>query len=337
MEIAQKLGNRPTPLRIGPIALDGRAMLAPMSGISDLAMRRIARRFGASLVFSEMVAADAFLDGGREANLRAEGEGVTPHAVQLVGCDASVMAETARRVEAAGAAIVDINMGCPARRVAGRLAGSALMRDLDEATRLISAVVGAVKVPVSVKMRLGWDEDSRNAPDLARRAEQAGVAMIAIHARTRAQFYAGRPDWGAARAVVAATALPVVINGDCASLADAKAMLAASGAAGVMVGRAAIGAPWRVGAIARGLEGETAAVGPGVEERSAAACEHLGFLVEQLGPRAGLRHARKHLAAYAEAAGAPAPLRHSLVTEENPARAEALLLEAFGFGVEEAA
>jgi tRNA-dihydrouridine synthase len=184
MNYAHSLGATPI-IAIGPIRLEGRALLAPMSGISDLAMRRIARRFGAALVFSEMVAAETYLEGDAEASLRAEGEGLAPHAVQLIGREARALAETARRVVGAGAALVDINMGCPARRVSGVLAGAALMRDLDHAERLIGAVVeAAAPVPVSVKMRLGWDEASINAPELARRAEQAGARMATVHGRS---------------------------------------------------------------------------------------------------------------------------------------------------------
>ena len=328
MRVAQKLGE-PGSIDVGPIRLGGAAMLAPMSGVSDLAMRRIARRFGAALVFSEMVAAETYLAGDAEAAMRAEGEGVSPHAVQLVGREPRALAETARRVEGAGAAIIDVNMGCPARRVSGALAGAALMRDLDHAERVLAAVAAAVSVPVTVKMRLGWDETSLNAAELARRAELAGVRMATVHGRTRAQLYGGRADWSAARAVVESVAMPVVVNGDCGDVEDARAMLAQSGAKGVMIGRAALGAPWLVGAVSQALtEGGPLRL-PSREERREAALEHLDWLLVKLGVRAGLRHARKHLAAYADAAGAPVGLRRLLVTTDGPDRARELLGRAF--------
>ncbi|HEY8579799.1 MAG TPA: tRNA dihydrouridine synthase DusB [Beijerinckiaceae bacterium] len=321
------------PIRVGSLTLDGRALLAPMSGVTDVGMRRLARRFGASLVISEMVASDDFVRGDEESRLRAEGSGVDPHVVQIAGCDPYWMGEAARLAEGSGAAVVDINMGCPAKRVTGGYAGSALMKTPDLALRLIEATVAGTRLPVTLKMRLGWDHACLNAAEIARRAEAAGVTLVTIHGRTRQQFYKGRADWAAIRAVVEATRLPVIANGDGADLADARGMLARSGAAGVMIGRAAVGRPWLVGMIARGLEGRPAAA-PDAATRADAAREHLETLLATMGAATGLRHARKHLSAYADHAGAGATeegrsLRLRLVTTENPAEAARLLDRVF--------
>ncbi|ACA20209.1 TIM-barrel protein, nifR3 family [Methylobacterium sp. 4-46] len=310
------------------------ALLAPLSGVTDLHLRRIARRCGASAVVSEMVAAEDLARGSAEARLRAEGEGVRPHVVQLAGCDPRWMAEGARLAEANGADVIDVNMGCPAKKVTGGEAGSALMRDLDHAARLLAAVREAVAVPVTVKMRLGWDDASRNAPDLARRAEALGLSAVTVHGRTRQQFYAGRADWAAIRAVVEAVSIPVVANGDVGSLAEARACLAESGAAAVMIGRAAVGRPWLVGAVAAGLRGAPA---PALTRAAQAdlAGEHYEGLLALYGVAMGVRHARKHLAAYADhAGGLAAGERARLVTTTDPAEALALLRRAFaGEGV----
>ena len=314
---------------VGGLALEGRALLAPMAGVTDLAMRRLARRFGATLAFSEMVASDERGRERRKSLRRLQGDGVTPHAVQIAGCDPAHMADAARRAEQAGADLIDINMGCPARRVTGGAAGSALMRDLDLAQTLIAATVRATSIPVSVKMRLGWDHDALNAPELARRAEGEGAVMVTVHGRTRNQFYKGEADWAAIRATVEAVKIPVVANGDCRDADDARKMLALSGAKAVMVGRAALGQPWLVGDIAHELAGAPREKLP-AETRRAAALEHFVTLLDIFGETHGLRHARKHLAAYADQAARDGfdvdpRARRRLVESEDAREVEGLL------------
>src|SRR5689334_259297 len=239
---------------IGNVAVQNRVVLAPMSGVTDAPFRRLVSELGAGLVVSEMTASDALIEGDRNAVLRIEGQGVGTHVVQLAGCEPRWMAEGARIAEGAGADIIDINMGCPAKRVANKQSGSALMRDLDHALTLIEATVGAVALPVTLKMRLGWDDRSINAPELARRAQNAGVRLITVHGRTRCQFYTGKADWDAIRAVKDAISIPLVVNGDIRGFVHAEEALRASGADAVMVGRAAQGRPWLPGQIARYLE-----------------------------------------------------------------------------------
>lgn len=286
-------------LRVGPHVIDTPAVLAPMSGVTDHGFRKVAARFGAGLVVSEMVAADQLAAGDEEARLRAEGEGLAIHVVQIAGCEPQPMADGARVAEASGADIIDINMGCPAKRVTNGWSGSALMRDLDHAQRLIAAVRNAVSVPVTLKMRLGWDETSLNAPELARRAEDCGLSLVTIHGRTRQQFYKGQANWAAVRAVRTATRLPVIVNGDIGDVATAREALALSGADGVMIGRAALGQPWLVGEIGHALA-DRAWTRPSGPEMAEAMIEHYLVLVEAMGRRQGVRHARKHIAAFAE-------------------------------------
>lgn len=326
-------------MRIGEVIINGRVALAPMSGVTDIHARRIAARFGAAMVVSEMVASEALVRGAEEARIRSEGEGIRPHIVQLAGCRGSWMGEAARLAEANGADIVDINMGCPAKHVSGGMAGSALMRDLDHACALIEAVVAAVKVPVTVKMRLGWDHACINAPELARRAEALGVAAITVHGRTRQQFYKGVADWKAIAQVRAATHLPLIANGDIHTTHDARAALAASGADAVMVGRATLGRPWLIAQIEAELAG-LAWREPEMALKVAAVIEHYEGLLSLYGTRVGIRHARKHLAAFADHAASVGHSlsedeRRALVTSDELSRVIAILraIESAGPGI----
>jgi len=327
----------PKPLKIGDIEVANRVLLAPMSGITDAPFRRLAAALGTGLVVSEMTASDDLVNARPMSLLRCEATGIGPHVVQLAGCEARWMAEGARIAESAGAEIIDINMGCPARHVTGGQSGSALMRDLDHAAKLIEATISAVKVPVTLKMRLGWDDRSLNAPELARRAQAAGVQMISVHGRTRCQFYKGEADWGAVRAVRDAIAIPLVVNGDITSFEKAVTALEMSGADAVMVGRGAQGQPWLPGQIGRRFE-------TGIVESAPSLAEQLKYIrtlydeiCSHYGLRIGLRHARKHLGWALEIAArhgrAPAATlknwRQRILTSDDPHRVHRDLADAF--------
>ena len=339
----------PRRFRLGSRDFERPVFLAPMSGVTDLPFRRIAAAHGADVVVTEMVASESLKAGDAEMALRMAGEGMSPHVVQLAGREAHWMAEAARMAEANGADIVDINMGCPARRVTTGWSGAALMRDLDHATDLIRATVGAVAVPVTVKMRLGWDRGSLNAPELARRAEGEGAALVTVHGRTRDQFYEGSADWHAIRAVREATSLPLIANGDVESFEDAVTILERSGADGVMIGRGAQGRPWFPGLVSHHLKTGEAGEGPSGPALARLVAEHFQATLDHYGVPKGLRAFRKHLAWYLDrveataatqnypksveaadsAASTPNPLRSSLLTATDPAVVLALIAAAF--------
>ncbi|PTN02663.1 tRNA-U20-dihydrouridine synthase [Rhodovulum imhoffii] len=321
-------------IRIATRTVSPPVFLAPLAGVTDLPFRRLVSRFGAGLVVSEMVASQDVVRARPGIRERAElGLGADNTAVQLAGRDAYWMAEAARFVEGQGARIIDINMGCPAKKVVNGYSGSALMRDLDHAVALIRAVVGAVSVPVTLKTRLGWDDTSRNAPELSRRAEAEGIAMVTVHGRTRCQFYKGRADWASIRAVRDAVRIPVIANGDIVDAGTARKALKQSGADGVMVGRGAQGRPWLPARIAARLYGTPAPKIPAGPALAEVVAEHYEAMLSFYGAELGIRVARKHLGWYMDTVATPAPVRRQLLTERDPAVVLRLLPEALSAGI----
>jgi nifR3 family TIM-barrel protein len=293
-------------LRIGDVEIKGRVLTAPMTGVSDLPFRRAASRLGAPYVATEMVACETFVSGRPDVVRRAAvGDGLPLTVIQLVGREARFIAKATEIAEAAGADIIDLNMGCPCKEVTGGLSGSALMRDLDHAERLIDAAVGATSRPVTLKMRLGWDHATKNAPELAARAERAGIKAITVHGRTRQQFYKDTADWGAVKEVKAATTLPVIVNGDIVDASSAREALAQSGAEAVMIGRGSYGRPWIAAAIDRALVANDDAEEPTLAERLAIVLDHLADSLRFYGDTLGLKIFRKHLGWYIEQAPYP--------------------------------
>ncbi len=300
-----------------------------MAGITDLPFRQLVSRFGAGLVVSEMVASQEMVQAKPGVRERAElGFGSDNTAVQLAGREARWMAEAARMIEASGARIIDINMGCPAKKVTNGLSGSALMRTPDHALRLIEAVVSAVSVPVTLKTRLGWDDGMRNAPDIARRAEAAGVRMITIHGRTRCQFYKGSADWAAIRCVRDAVSIPVVANGDIVDCGSARKAMRLSGADAVMIGRGVRGKPWLLADVAASLAGKTGPTFPFGHGFADMVRGHFDATLAFYGKTLGAKVIRKHLGWYMDHVETPGALRREVLTESNPRRTHILLQSA---------